>query len=796
MIYNYIKIAYRNLLKNKIFTVINVAGLAIGISVALLIAIWVYDEYSYDRFHKNRDNIYRITEIQQQEDGSHPTAMTPGPLAESLQKDYPEVEQTLRVGLQSGLFQNGERLLQCYNVLAIDPTFFSVFDFELNKGDRANVFNAPEEVILTENSAATLFGNDWATKDIIGKSITLKTFQELTLTVKGIAKNLPSNSHIQGEIFVPLKLLEKYDEWSMKWGGNNFHTYLKLHPNTIVKDFENKFTSSLKKYNNDEDTKLFLQPLSSIYLKSKFDFQTDWGKRSDIFYSYLFITVGFIIILIAIFNYVNLTTAQATQRGKEVGVRKMTGAGKSNLIAQFFTESSLLVFITICLSLIIANQSIPLLNQLSGKELVLPFFEKKFWYSIVIFSLVIIIATGIYPAFILSSYAPAKVLKGMIANNSGKNFRKSMVIIQFTLSTILIVASITIYNQLNFMQNKNLGFNKDNLFYIRLSGDLKDKSSIFKNEILKIPSIKSAAVTTSNLVDVSNSSNIEWQGQSTQANFLVTQLNTDPDFLETIGGKIVSGRNFSKDIPSDTSDVLGTYLLNETAVRRMGWDLKTAIGKKVKFWGFEGLVVGVVKDFHFRPLNIQIEPFIFRYRPKESYFNLLVKTDLNTLQQSLKEITKVYKNLEPLHPLSYGFVNQDLEKLYANDQRTGKLIFIFSCLAILISCMGLFGLVTFTTQRRFKEIGIRKILGDSIIGIASLLSKEFVKLVLIAFVIAFPIAYLLMNKWLQNFAYKIDIGWESPILSGLFLILVSIFAVSFQAIKAALMNPVKSLKSE
>jgi ABC-type antimicrobial peptide transport system permease subunit len=796
MIKNYLNIALRNLWKNKVYSFINTCGLALGISVTMLIGLWVWDEYSHDRFHTHFDDIYRVTELQKQDDGSHLVAVTPGPLAESLKKDFPEIDHTLRIGAQGGLIKNGDHKLELYDIKVVDPSFFTMFDFELLEGSAHTIFNNPDEIVLSEKSAIALFGDRWDSQDIIGKMVTLSSFQVFPLKVMGIAKNLSTNSHIQAEVFLPLKLLEKHDEWSMKWSSNNFHTYLKLHPETNIVDFEKKMETALAKYSEDKDTKLLLQPLSEIYLKSKFDFQTDWGKRSDIFYSYLFSTVGLIILFIAIFNFINLATARSTQRGKEVGVRKMSGAGKNNLVVQFLFESALVVSIALVVSLLVSYSLLPYLNELSNKTLEIPIHAPVFWMILTAFVLVMTFLSGFYPSLVISSFSPSTVLKGIFNFKSGQTFRKSLVIGQFALSMMLVVCTFTIYNQLKFIQNKNLGFDKEQLMYVDLKGDLRSKASLLKEQIAKLSSVASVSATTNNLVNVGNSSNIEWEGQPENPNFLITQINTDADLIDVVNAQIVSGRNFSNLIPSDTSDVFGTYLLNETAVKKMGWNPTTALGKKVKFWGFEGEVVGVVKDFHFRALNQQIEPFIFRYRPKEFYYNLMVKTKPNNVQQAITGITEIYEKIETNYPIKYGFVNQDLDKLYTNDQRTGRLLLFFSILAVLISCMGLFGLVTFATEQRVKEIGIRKVLGASIFSITKLLSTDLIKLVLAAIILACPIAYFLVNKWLQNFAYKIEMSFAVFFMAAFITILVAMATVSYQAIQSAMRSPVKSLKVE
>jgi putative ABC transport system permease protein len=796
MLQNYLKIALRNLLRNKVFSFVNITGLALGIAVVMLISLFVFDEYNHDRFHQNFSSIYRITEIQKQEDGTHPVAVTPGPLAVSLKNDFSEIDQTLRIGKQGGMIEYGDKKLETDNILVADPSLFKVFDFKLIKGNAQKVFLNPDEIILTESSASMLFGKNWDKQNIVGQTVTLHSFQDFPMKIVGIAQNFPANSHIQSDVLLPFKFLEKNDEWSMKWNGNSFHTYLLLKPKTNVEAFSAKIKNVLKKYKDDADTKLFLQPLSEIYLQSKFDFQTDWGKRSDAFYVYLFITVGLIVLIIAIFNFINLTTARATDRSKEVGVRKIVGANQKSLVVQFLAEAFLVVAIAAFFSIIFANQFLPFLNEISNKQLFIPFNTTLFWLLFIIFVILIALLSGFYPSFVLASQNPSRTIKGTTNFASGGVFRKSLVIGQFTLSVILVICTLTIYKQLIYLQNKNLGFDKEHLMYFRFKGDLKSKALVFKNEVQKLASVESATVTTNNLVNVTNSSNIEWEGQQKGADFLITQINTDPDFIKTIGAKMASGRNFSNAIARDTSDKIGTYLLNETAAKSMGWNNQTALGKKVKFWGFEGEVVGVVKDFHFRPLDVQIEPFIFRNRPKEFYFNLLIKTKPSQVQKAIADVSNLYKKYEANSPLSYGFVNQDLDRQYTNDQQTGKIVFVFALFAIIISCMGLFGLVTFATQQRTKEIGIRKVLGASVNQIVQLLSKDFLKLVVISIIIASPIAYYFMQKWLQDFAYRIEISWWIFALAGIVAIVITLLTVSYQAIRAALANPVKSLRVE
>ncbi|MFN7119485.1 MAG: ABC transporter permease, partial [Saprospiraceae bacterium] len=655
MLKNYIKIAWRNLLRNKISSFINIGGLAAGMAVVLLIALYVLDEYSYDRFHKNFPYIFRVVETQQQADGFHPVAVTPGPLAPALKTDFPEVAATARIGRWAGLLQYEEQSAESKDMLIVDKAIFQIFDFQFIKGNVKSSFDTPEEIIITETMATLFFGNDWQHKNILGQTLILNDFQKIPLKLVGVIKNLPGNSHLQANVLLPFKYLEKYDTPNTdKWNSNNYHTYLQLKPETNITSFEQKIANYLKKYDTGIAVTLQLQPLSKIYLQSKFDFQTDWGKRSDIFYVYLFTTIGFIILLIAVFNFINLATARATQRAREVGVRKVVGAQRYHLVYQFLGEALLTVSLSTLLALVIAELLLPILNELAGNQYIIPFTQAVFWIIILLFSIILTLFAGIYPAFILSSFRPVNVLRGFFAIRSGKLFRQSLVVGQFMLSIILVISTLVIYRQLLYMQHKKLGFEQEQLLYVKIKGDLKGKSYLLKEAFTNISGVMAVSATTNNLVNAINASTVEWEGKSAKENFLITQMNVDPDFLNTTGMKLVAGRNFSDAITSDTTDNQGVYLINVTAAQRMGWTAESALGKKVNFWGLDGNIIGVVNDFHFRPLHVPIEPFIFRYRPKEFYFTMLVKINPVNIQQTITKLAQTYHKYEANFPFEYG----------------------------------------------------------------------------------------------------------------------------------------------
>ncbi|WP_020606311.1 ABC transporter permease [Spirosoma spitsbergense] len=801
---NYLKIALRNLWKSKVYSLVNITGLALGITCCTAIGLYVLDELQYDKFHTNYDRIYRVVERQKQPGGIFNVAVTPGPLAATLTKDFPEVQQTTRVGRWSGTLSQKQKTVEAQDMLIVDPSFFDLFNFPLVAGNIQKALISPNDVVISETMAERLFGANWGRLGIIGKPLSFNNQQPFTLV--GVAKKPPVRSHIQFDVLLPYKWLEKTDEWSQKWSSNSYHTYVLLKPDRAdspidIVAFTAKLSGQIKRYNTENDAVLYLQPLSDIYLKSKFDFATDWGTRNDMLYVRIFLTVGLIVLLIAVVNFINLATARASHRAREVGVRKTVGASRSGLIGQFLGESLLMTSLAVSVSLLLLQTLLPLFNDLSGKTLVVPTGEPLFWLALTLLTGVVGLLAGLYPAFFLSSFRPAQVLKGTVnslglAVKSGRTFRQSLVVGQFALAVVLTIGSVVIYRQLAFMQHRKLGFDQSQLLYIRMKGDLRNNALRLKRDVQQLPGVAVASATTGALVDMINSSTIEWEGQRPDNQFLITNMNIDADFMNTTGMQLAAGRNFSWKIRSDTSSIMGAFMINETAAKRMGWTPAQAIGKRVKFWGPSGLIVGVLKDFHFRPLRDAIEPFIFRFRPDNPYFNLLVKTTPGQVPRTIADIASLYKKYEPNNPISYGFVDQELDAQYRAEQRTGRIILYFSILSIFVSCLGLFGLVTFTAEQRTKEIGIRKVLGASVSSIVTLLSKDFLRLVLIAIVIASPLAWYAMNRWLQDFAYKIDIEWWMFAGAGLLAVSIALLTVSFQSVRAAMMNPVKSLRSE
>jgi ABC-type antimicrobial peptide transport system permease subunit len=548
-----------------------------------------------------------------------------------------------------------------------------------------------------------------------------------------------------------------------------------------------------KQFDYAFNNKLSLQPLHKIYLHSNFAYKSDWAKTGNILYIRIFLAVGIMVLLIAAFNFINLSTARASQRAREVGVRKVLGARRTQLVVQFLSESLIITLLAVGVAFVLLQGVLSNLNDIADKSLRIPFEEPYFLFAILGFSITVSLMAGLYPAFYISGFDPAKVLKGLLSMRSDHFFRRSLVVCQFTFSIILISGSIVIYQQLNFIQDRALGFDQSHLLYIKMRNKILDKVQLFKSALENQTSIDRVAATSNNLVEIGSSTfGISWEGQEPEDKFELTQINVDVDFVETAGMSLAAGRNFDIKRVSDTT----AYIINETAALRMGWTPQDAIGKSVKLWDTQGTVVGVVKDFHFKPITKMIEPIIFHYWPKNSYSGILVKTRPGFNREAILAIGQAYEKFENQAAFAYEFVDQALENQYRAEQNTGRIILFFSGLAIFVSCLGLLGLVTFTAERRTKEIGIRKVLGANVITIVALLSNDFLKLVLIAILIATPLAWWIMSGWLQDFAYRVGLEWWMFVTSGMAAIVIALVTIAWQSVKSAIANPVDSLKSE
>jgi putative ABC transport system permease protein len=795
MFKSYVKFGWRNLAKNKTYSSINIVGLAVGLACCIAIGLYIVDEYSYDRFHSRYKDIYRVINQQKMGDDYFTIASTAGPLGGALKSDFPEVEQYCRVGntKSAGVLSNGESAIEPEKLLLVDNNFFQVFDFSLTQGNPKTVLLSPDEVVITQSMAKKLFGPEWYNSTgLIGSQV--KYNDNRILTLSGIAFDPPVNSHIQFDVLLSLRHEELNSEF-YGWNSNNYHTYLLLDRHADANGLNEKLYRHLKKYVSDEsDITMSLQSLSDIYLYSDFDFQTDWSKTGNVLYVRIFFGVGLIVLLIAISNFVNLSTARATRRAKEVGVRKVVGAARRQLVSQFLTEAFIITVISTNLALIFVQLFLPLLNNISGKFLQIPILDLRFAAIIVAFVGLVSLVAGVYPALHLSSLRSVKGIKGYFAGDGGHRLRHAVVVCQFTLSVVLIIGTIVIFQQLKYVQQKSLGFDKEQLLYVALKNDLPAKAVLIKADLLNQTSIANVCAASNNLINVVRSTGgIVWEGKMPDEKILITHMNVDYDFLSATGMTLIAGRNIDPTIGSDT---ISAYLINETAAKHMGWSADEAVGRKLAMWENQGEIIGVVKDFHFRPMSETIEPFLFRYRPEEMPSGLFVKAKPNRVTDAISSIESIYKQYDHKSTPYYQFVDDALNNQYRTEVNTGRIVMTFAVLTIFVACLGLFGLATYTAEQRTKEIGVRKVLGASIPSIVGLISRDFMLLVGIAILIAGPVAWWGMSVWLQNFAYRIEAEWWMFVVPAIVALGIALFTVSFQSVSAALINPAKSLRTE
>ncbi len=796
MFKSYFKIALRNLLRYKGFSFINIAGLAIGIACCIVVALFILDEISYDRYSKDSDRIYRVVKDFVNDDGSRvPDATTPPAIGAAIQKDIPEIEHVARLfpGWGNKFFvRNGEKRFIEENIYRADSSVFDVFTFKFLKGDPKSALQPPNAIVLTESSAKKYFGNE----NPIGKPLEVDQWGPQLVTA--VIKDVPENSHFKFDFLAPLKFRAdsgRFVNINTIWGWYNYYTYIKLKPNTSIASVDNKIREVFKKNQPQNNNYFYSQALTSIHLTSNLKWEL--RPNSDRIYVYIFGLVALFILIIACINYINLTTARSSLRAKEIGVRKVSGAVKTSLIGQFLAESVVVAMLSAILALVIAELLIPGINMITQKHLILLGAPDAYLLSIVfLFTLILGLAAGLYPAFYLSSFEPIKVLKGTTSGLNAKfNLRKVLVVIQFTISISLIIGTLVVAQQIRFIQNAKLGLNKDHVIMINDIGYLSrsDKLSV-KNNILQIPGVKNAA-TTDGIVGGQNWTNsIRWKGSTNS--LLVNFLNIDNDYLNTLDIKLKEGRGFSRDFPSDTADAI---ILNETAIKQLGVP-EPVLGQQIA-WDerddtiIYAKVVGVVKDFHFTSLKNEIKPFAFVTDNNRQWY-LTVKLDGANMQRTIQQIQSVWEKQVKSRPFQYFFLDDTYAKLYKAEQNFKTIFFYITAVAIFIACLGLFGLSAFTIAQRTKEIGIRKVLGASVTGIVRMLSGDFIKLVLVAAVIAFPISWWVMHQWLLDFVYRVNIGWWIFVAAIALAVVIALATISFQAIKAAIANPVKSLRTE
>jgi predicted permease len=787
MLKNYLTVAFRNLRRYKGYSFLNIAGLATGMACSMLILLWVRDELSYDRFHPNADRLYRIVAHASGIDASICSA----PLPPAMAAQMPEVAGMVRLQRASHLFSVGDRSFTEENVYYADSSLLQLFHFPLVKGNPKTALSGPGGLLLTEDAARKYFGNE----DPVGKTLLME--RKTSFTVTGVLRNIPRNSHLQFDFLLPMSYLAQHNDdlKYQRWDNFNFYGYVLLKPGRAYSTADLERLSlrvdEIHRKNEKELQVTFgLQPLSRIHLHS--NYLGDVPGHGNVQYVRIFSVVAVFIILVACINFMNLSTARAARRAREIGMRKVLGAYKAQLAGQFLGESMLLSLLAMVVALVMVAALLPAFNALSGKVLGFNLGASELAALLLGLPLATGLLAGSYPALFLSAFQPISSLKGTFrAGRKSVFFRNSLVVVQFTVSIVLIVGTAIVYRQLQFIRNKNLGFDKENLLYVAMTGDLRKNSQALRSELENSTAISSFSVVSDLPTDLqSGTTSIEWEGKGANEQIVFPNVAVDENFIETFRMKMLDGRSFSKEFKADTTN----YLVNEAALKAMRLDPATAVGKPLTQWGRRGTIIGIVKDFHFQPIHKTIEPLIMRLNQQGGY--VVVRSRPGATQAAIRDLERVCRKLNPAYPFAYKFLDQDLTNLYQAESQMGALANAFAALAVFIACLGLFGLAAFTAERRTKEIGIRKVLGASVSGIVALLSRDFLRLVIVALLIATPIAWYTMNRWLDNYSYHIGISWWIFALAGLAALLVAFLTVSFQSVKAALIDPAKSLRSE
>lgn len=786
MFSNYIRIAWRNLWNNKVFGIINIAGLTFGLTCCMFILLWVANEWNFNRYHEKLPDIYQVYEHQfyTNEEVFTVTA-TPGPLAEQLKREIPGIQKAGAFSwLSEKLFAVGDKALKFEGHYANNDVF-GVFSFPFIEGNAATALTRPNDIVLSEKMARSLFGDNKA----VGQIVRIDNKEDFL--VSGVMKEIPQNSTFKFDWLLPIERVVQENQWLKQWDANALRTYVLLDPKVNVDAMNAKTKGIIQRHLDGSKTQVFLYPFKDIYLEGRFDKGKVSGGRIE--YVRLFIIIAIFVLLIACINFMNLSTARAIQRSKEVGVRKSIGASRGSLTVQFLGESFAMVIVATILSLLLVWTLQPAFEKMVNITLTVPLFT---WYNMLALLLLALFTgfmAGSYPAFYLSSLNPVSTLKGgmLRLRASAIWLRKGLVIFQFVVSTILIVGAFLVYQQIDFIKNRNLGLNKDQVLYFLNEGAISQDVKPFKHALLGMPGIVAATETDQLPIRIgSNGQGVSWPGKNEDDDVLFDKLWAGNDLQETMQLEMLEGRTFSTLYPSDADAVV----INETAAKLM--KLKPPyVGSQLNIEGEQRPVIGVTKDFSSSHLQRKVAPMLIRYRPSGNKF-ILVRVRPNQVETAIASIEKIYKQFNPEYPFSVHYMDEMFASMYQSEQVIGRLAACFTVLAIFIACLGLFGLATFTAQQRTKEIGIRKVLGATIMQILVLLSKDFIRLVLFAISIGMPMAAYFMYGWLEKFAYHVSISWWVFALTSLLALLLAMLTVSYQSVKAARMNPIKSLRTE
>ena len=778
MFKNYLKIAFRGFIRHKSMSLINIFGLATGMAVCILLLLWVQDELSYDNFHQNGDNLYRAIQVGVWNDGeTYGSSTIPYSLTPVMQEDYPEIVDHVRLRTLSGRMMQVEDKTFFEDILLTESSLFKMFSFELLVGDPQVALKEIHSIILTEATAQKYFGDE----DPMGKVIRYN--DRLDFTVTGIAADPPQNSSITFNMIVPFEILgeERITGWSWESSG-----YVQLQDGTDLASFSENIIDTIVRHNPDNENTVLLQPLSRVHLYNPL------GHPESLIFVLIFAAIGTIVLLIACINFMNLTTARSAKRAREVGIRKVVGANKKQLIGQFLSESILLAFISLIIAFVLVELFLPAFNQIADKELVVEPSNLTFFFSLIGITLFVGIVSGSYPALYLSRFKPNKVLKSGNAPKTKNIFRTVLVVFQFTISIALIICTATVYNQLKYIQNKDLGYTKDYIVNIPMNAELNESFTAFKEELQKNPNLLGITNASTSPAYVGNVNPAIWEGKADDERVLFNFYLVEYEFLDVFELELVDGENFRKKYVKGNEI---PYIVNEAAIKLM--QLEDPIGKRFAMYNEqnEGVIIGVVKDYHFQTLTNEIGPIMITtldWWRGEAF----IKINPHNVTETLGFIEETFNKFAPSFQFQYSFLDEDIDELYHGFYEMGNIIKYFAVLAIFISCLGLFGLASFMTEQRTKEIGIRKVLGSSVSTIVILLSKGFGKWVILGNFIAWPIAYYAMNKFLQMFAYRAEMNIWLFIISGLMALIISLITVGYQTIKAANSNPVDALKYE
>jgi len=786
MFKNYLVVALRNIFRNKLFSALNILGLVFGICSALLIFLWIKDEMSYDGFHEHGDRIYRVMENQKYSDGRLYTfAATPAPMAPFIKEKFPEIEQASRMTWEiTRLFQLGEKSFY-EDGKYVDPDFLTMFTFPLVKGDAKSALNDKHSIVITEKMATKYFGSD----DPIGKTITLDTKD--AFSVSGVIQDPPLNSNLRFDFLISFAYF--WDEnkgWLDEWGNNNIRTFIMLAPGTDATAFAEKLKHEIKEHNKETNVELFIQKYTDIYLRGNFENGVQSGGRIETVR--IFLVVALFVLVIACINFMNLSTAQATKRAKEVGLRKVIGAGPGQVFRQFMGESFLTVMISALVAVICALLAMPLFNKISGKSLGLSSLDNNALLMITGIVLFAAFAAGAYPSLIIAEFKPVHVMKGQLkSGGAASTFRRVLVVFKFSLSIILIICTAVVFRQVKFMENRDIGFERENVFYAWLTPEISSKFETFRARLTAQPGVETVTGSAQVPISIGNSTmGVTWEGKDPDSQILFTNLDVDYEFINTLKMTMAEGRGFDRANVTDTSN----YIVNERAAEKFGFKGGTA-DRELTMWERKGKIVGVVKDFNFGSLHSAVDPLIIRLQPGNMNC-VIIRAKEGQSAEAIKATEVLWKEYAPGYPFKYTFLDQDWEQFYSAEAQQEKVFNTLAVLSIFISCLGLFGLSAFSAERRTKELGIRKTLGASVSGLVQLMGREFTMLVLLAACIGCPLGWYLMTRWLEKFAYHVDVGIATLIAASIACLIVSLITIAYHSVRVAAANPVQSLRND